>query len=146
MKHDLRSWPVSESVRRLNPHLFKCAGVGGLQVPEPEPAECDGSRAEDPGKSPGKNGVGQGRRGQPRGGPLYRVTLVSHRRRELDRDNLIGGLKALRDTVADMLNIDDSEKCVDWQYAQIITRGEEGTSVRIELTGSLSKKSNPKKH
>ena len=61
------------------------------------------------------------------------ITLVNFRHRELDRDNLIGGCKPLRDAIALWLGMDDSEKFIDWNYAQVQTRGEQGVAVKIEV-------------
>lgn len=64
--------------------------------------------------------------------PLLRIALISFRRRELDRDNLIGGFKPLRDAIARWLNLDDSDRVIEWEYGQQKTSGLEGTAVRIE--------------
>ena len=47
----------------------------------------------------------------------------------LDGDNLQGGLKALRDGIADRLGVDDADPRVTWEYAQ--ERGE--YAVRVEI-------------
>jgi len=49
----------------------------------------------------------------------------------LDGDNLQGSLKAIRDSVAAWLGVDDADSRVTWQYSQ--QRGEYG--VRIEFAG-----------
>jgi hypothetical protein len=64
-------------------------------------------------------------------GPVYRVAIVSLRAKFLDDDNLRGGSKAIRDAIADSLNIDDSERFVDWCYGQVKS-DTHGTIVRIE--------------
>jgi hypothetical protein len=46
------------------------------------------------------------------------VTLTRIAPRELDGDNLQGGLKACRDGVADWLGLDDRDPRVTWQYGQ----------------------------
>jgi len=48
----------------------------------------------------------------------------------LDGDNLQGGLKALRDGIADRLGVDDADPRVTWEYAQ--ERGE--YAVRVEIS------------
>lgn len=54
----------------------------------------------------------------------------------LDGDNLQGGLKALRDGIADRLGVDDADPRVTWEYAQ--ERGE--YAVRVEIfSGALDK-------
>ena len=64
-------------------------------------------------------------------GPLYRVTLISCRAGRLDEDNLIGGTKALRDAIADVLQCDDNEQTIDWCYGQAKSESH-GTIARIE--------------
>lgn len=60
------------------------------------------------------------------------IRLTRHGPRELDSDNLAGALKAVRDGVADALEIDDGSKRLRWEYAQ--ARGEYGVLVEIEAT------------
>lgn len=60
------------------------------------------------------------------------VTFISFRTRKIDDDNLCGGMKALRDSVAGSLGIDDGDERVLWQYCQVVTHGEPGTQVIIE--------------
>jgi len=67
--------------------------------------------------------------------PVVAVTLVAFVRRLRDDDNLIGGLKVLRDAVAFSLGVDDADPRVLWQCRQIETRGRVGTLVRIEAHG-----------
>lgn len=64
--------------------------------------------------------------------PILAVTFVAFVRRLRDDDNLTGGLKFLRDSVAHSLGIDDADPRVIWQCRQVETRGAEGTLVRIE--------------
>ena len=68
---------------------------------------------------------------------VFKITVVSitgYRRRFLDDDNFRGGLKALRDQIADYIGLDDSEKFVRWKYYQVKVenKDEEGTAVRIK--------------
>jgi len=46
---------------------------------------------------------------------------------------MIGGAKYLRDAIAKLLGIDDSELGVRWHYcqAEVRTKAEEGTLVRV---------------
>ena len=62
------------------------------------------------------------------------VSITGYRRRFLDDDNFRGGLKALRDQIADYIGLDDSEKFVRWKYYQVKVenKDEEGTAVRIK--------------
>lgn len=66
------------------------------------------------------------------GGPFVRVTLVNFRRRILDDDNYRAGCKGLRDAIARWLGLDDNEKFIKWNYAQVQTDGEIGMAVKIE--------------
>lgn len=76
-------------------------------------------------------------------GKRVRVTLVAFRSRQLDSDNLIGGLKPLRDAIACYLGIDDADKFIDWEYGQVSTQGETGVTVKIEVT-TIQPTTNPK--
>ena len=68
--------------------------------------------------------------------PLLPCVVTMTRRtptKFLDDDNLRGVLKSVRDGVADKLKIDDSDKRVEWRYAQVrCKRGEFGVFVRFE--------------
>lgn len=109
---------ASQSIKARNPQLF---GVG--QVPDPV------SQRED--RAPLVKKTSRTHRGIYR--HQVRITIVSFRRRLLDSDNLIAGAKQLRDVIAEMLGSSDAESAgIDWEYAQILTRGEEGTLMRIE--------------
>lgn len=115
---------VSESVRRLNPHLF---GLGGLPSPKPKQSiERPLERTQPRGKAIRKRVARSNR-------VIARVHIVSFRSKELDRDNLVGGCKWLRDAIACSLGIDDSERGIDWTYSQHITRGREGCVVTMEM-------------
>jgi len=64
-------------------------------------------------------------------GPVV-VTLTRIAPRQLDDDNNAGGLKAVRDGVADWLGVDDRHPSITWRYAQ--ERGAPKTyAVRIEV-------------
>ena len=65
------------------------------------------------------------------GTPQFRVTLVNFRKRLIDGDNLIGGCKPLRDTIASWLELDDNERFIDWEYHQVKSNNI-GTLVKIE--------------
>ena len=66
-------------------------------------------------------------------GPVLRVHLIAFRRpgRELDDDTLRGGLKLLRDAIADWFGLDDSQRVIAWEYSQAETRGRAGVGVLI---------------
>lgn len=51
------------------------------------------------------------------------VKLTRIGKRRLDDDNLARSFKAVRDGIADALNIDDGSDCLRWHYAQ--TTGKE---------------------
>lgn len=108
---------ASEAFKRLNPQLF---GLGGLQTAEPKPdRQCVGETAD---------------RAQKAGPCGVVICMVSFRRRTLDDDNLSGACKWLRDAIAASLGIDDGDSRLRWEYAQIETKGKEGTAVHISLT------------
>lgn len=110
---------VTESVRRRNPHLYGDK-VGGLEAGKPKPTTV---QALDGGKPKQKSGA--------RSLEIV-VTFTTHRARELDDDNAVGSLKPLRDAIAEHIGIDDGDKRVRWQYAQVVTKGKEGVHVTIE--------------
>ena len=115
---------VSESVRRLNPHLF---GLGGLQSPQPQQSAQGTLERPKPGGKAVRKRVARSNR------VIARVHIVSFRSKDLDRDNLVGGCKWIRDAIAMSLGIDDSERGIDWTYSQHITRGREGCVVTMEI-------------
>ena len=117
--YDPRNGPVSESCRKLNPHLFGVGAVAGAQ------------RERDPGQAlddkPPVQGGSQNRM-------AVRVSLIALRRRLLDGDNLQGGFKPLRDAVASSLGLDDADNVIAWEYHQMKCEGQEGAIVKIEVT------------
>lgn len=60
------------------------------------------------------------------------VTLIAHRHRLLDDDNLVAGFKPLRDAIARSLAIDDGSPDIRFVCGQLQTPGAEGTIVNIE--------------
>jgi hypothetical protein len=46
------------------------------------------------------------------------ITLTRVAPRELDGDNLQGGMKSVRDGVADWFGVDDRDPRIKWEYAQ----------------------------
>ena len=108
---------ASESVKRLNPHLF---AVGAVETRQSEQAAPLVSRPQ--GQQAGKTSVG------------YRVCLVAHLKRPMDgHDNLRASLKPLVDAIAATLGIDDGDKRIEWDYHQIKDRTE-GVAVKITET------------
>jgi predicted Fe-S protein YdhL (DUF1289 family) len=111
---------ASESFRKLNPHLF---GVGGLRSAEPQSDPGPALDSQPPEQKESPRGLGQGRR--------WHVCIIVLRRRIIDGDNLAGGCKALRDTIARWLGCDDAERFIAWEYGQQRTEGQLGTVVKI---------------
>lgn len=67
----------------------------------------------------------------PASGPVV-ITLTRIAPRALDTDNLVSGLKAVRDGLADALRVDDGSSRIEWCYAQ--GRGKPGEyAVRVEI-------------
>lgn len=60
------------------------------------------------------------------------IWLIRLAPRELDSDNLVASMKAVRDGVADALGMDDGDDRLRWRYAQ--RRGKPGEySVLVEI-------------
>jgi hypothetical protein len=73
--------------------------------------------------------------GAPPGPPLF-VLLTRIAPRELDSDNLAGAFKAVRDGIADWLEINDRDKRVRWSYGQ--EKGDpKSYAIRIEISRLL---------
>lgn len=107
---------ASETFRKLNPHLF---GVARLPVAQPQSRRRRGA---------------QGAAAVEEVGPCrVVVSLVSFRRVALDDDNLNGGFKWLRDAIARSLGLDDADPRLRFECAQVITKGQTGTAVKIEV-------------
>lgn len=49
------------------------------------------------------------------------ISFVRYGKRKLDSDNLQGAFKAVRDGVADALNINDGSDLIKWHYSQETT-------------------------
>lgn len=60
------------------------------------------------------------------------VTLTRIGPRTLDTDNLAGGFKQVRDTIADLLGYDDGDPRVEWIYAQEKGKPKE-YAIRVEI-------------
>lgn len=107
---------ASKSFLKLNPAL------GGLQerVAQPNPAPALVGR--EPGKKKGSGRV------------AVRVFIVSFRRRLYDSDSDVAAAKWLRDAISESLGIDDGHKAITFEYGQVRTIGDEGITVRIEVS------------
>lgn len=105
---------LPENIKKLNPHLF----VGGVGKPFSQP---NLAQALDRSRKAGKAGA-----------VCLVISLIRFGRRSLDSDNLAGGLKPLRDAIAQTLGVDDGAACIRWEYGQVETQGQQGTMVKIE--------------
>lgn len=124
---------ASETVRRLNPHIF---GVGAVPAAVAKPA--DGKSQDDAaGKERGKMGVGRQSRRNTVRRPIARISVLACRNRLLDGDNLVASLKFLQDAVADSLlpglPSGHADAFFKWDYEQIKTDGPEGVIVKITI-------------
>lgn len=73
-------------------------------------------------------------RRQRTGRVAIRVILVACRHKELDRDDSVNfSLKPIRDAIANSLGLDDNDARIKFHYGQVVTTGEQGVLVRIEL-------------
>lgn len=64
--------------------------------------------------------------------PAWRITLtrISPASKKADDDNVVGGLKIIRDELARLIGIDDGSPRVQWMYQQV--RGQWGVMIEIE--------------
>lgn len=113
---------ASDSFKRRNPHLF---GMGGVQPEVRQPKAILPLVEKPQGHKPRRKRVAISR-------PTIRVGLVNFRGKLLDGDNLITGYKGFRDAIARSLRMDDKDSVIEWEYSQLLTKGEQGTIVRIE--------------
>lgn len=110
-------FPISEATRRRNPQLF---GLGQVEGPKPKlaPIQTLVDGVQKPAGSQGRVAIC--------------ITIVQYRRRLLDgHDNLAYAVKPLVDAIAQSLGVDDGDKRLRWEYGQVQTAGEQGTSVKI---------------
>jgi hypothetical protein len=108
---------VSESVRRLNPHLYP---LGKMEARKPKPSAAPALERRVSRSKTSKRGVG------------LAVSFCAHRKVLLDDDNNVASIKPLRDAVSAHLGVDDGDPSIRFQYTQIATCGTEGVSVTIE--------------
>jgi hypothetical protein len=108
----------SKSFRALNPHIF---GGSPVEAPQPKPVAAQTLAGVAPEQQSRKKRM------------VCIVSLIACRRRLLDDDNNVASFKPLRDAIAETLGIDDGEKCLRWQCAQVLTTGREVTLVKVEL-------------
>lgn len=123
---------ASESFKRLNGHLF---GLGSLGTFVNEPKQQRAlERQTSPNQSRNQSmGRSRGRKSER----ILRITLLRFGKTEWDSDNLIAGLKPLRDTVAQWFfggtrGQHDGDKKIEWIYGQVKTTGQRGVLVKAE--------------
>lgn len=75
------------------------------------------------------------------GGGTVTLTRQSAKGRLLDDDNLASAMKAVRDAVADQLDVDDGDLRVTWCYEQ--RRGQTGVEIRLTPTDADLKRVTP---
>lgn len=109
---------VTESVRRLNPHLYPA--LGGVAASQPKPIALRTLEQIIQKRQKGKGGV------------EIVVSLITCRSRETDDDGNVAALKPLRDAIAASIGIDDGDKRIRFEYGQIETRGEQGVIVKVK--------------
>ncbi len=125
----LKSAPVSQAVRRRNPHIYgertnqtHDSGVHpGLQSAKREPNPV---QTLDLGTTP--------RSGRKRK-LVAIVTILAFRNRYADDDNITAGCKSLRDCIATSLGVDDGDGRVRFECRAVQTGGREQTIVIIDL-------------
>lgn len=125
--NELNALKVSEEVRRLNPDLF--GGVAS-KLSDAKPKRNPGGASQKADANQKGIAGGVGKRDMR---PI--VTITSFRARLIeDDDNLRGGCKYLRDSIAKSLGLDDKDTVIDWRYYQtkVDHRSEEGTLIKIE--------------
>ena len=65
--------------------------------------------------------------------PRVVITLTRVAPRRMDSDNLEMALKAVRDGVADALGMDDGNRRILWQYAQMLPDKRDRFGVEVEI-------------
>jgi len=119
---------LRERIIRQDPANFNVAGiitrapgpVGAVPRPKPEPHPLPALDPKPKARASRKRRL------------AVIVTLISARHQLLDDDNLRGAFKGLRDAISRSIGLDDADKRLVWQYAQVQTTGAEGSLVTIE--------------
>lgn len=125
-------------LKKLFPHASQAfidgncgvAGGDGLGSAERKPGAIPARPGDVAPRKVCRTGVS---RGHERSGVRVRIAFVACLARELDDDNLVGGLKHLRDVVARELGVDDGDRRLVWEYGQTLTRGRQQTIVKISV-------------
>ncbi len=117
---DLQSWGYSE---QPDGTWAKSNRLDAVSKPVSQ------SNSRSPTQGPNKNEKGSKAKVERK--PI--VCIYGFRCRLLDDDNFRGGLKHLRDSIAQSLNRDDFESEIEWRYQQVKVsqRKEEGTLIKI---------------
>lgn len=125
---DELSAKVSASVRTLNPEVFGGNPVAPIQESVKKRARRRTIEETLAAQEGAKRSLEQRSSVKPV------VTIIGFRVRTLDDDNFSGGLKALRDSIAAFLGLDDHHSQIKWRYYQVEVehKHEEGTCVKIE--------------
>lgn len=111
-------------------NLFPNASQSTIQANTDSLAPLQGAQRERDPASPLDRS--HAKRQSGKGGVEVCVLIIGVRQRPLDDDNFEAGCKNLRDSIAASLGCDDGDKRLMWQYAQVVTGGNEGTIVLIE--------------
>jgi len=135
----IRKTLAQDEAQRLNPRLYgPAAHKRAVENAEAEKAACN-ERVDQLAESVAKQNAIHALDNQPKdrtrrqGRVAIIVTITSYRRAELDFDNLVSGLKSLRDAIASSLALDDADKRLRWEYSQVVTTGITGTHVLITM-------------
>lgn len=123
--HDFKN--VSETVKRLNPHIFDRAAVDRLPAAH---RQCVDKKAL-VGEPPREKACGKG--GAESAQPIVRVVLVSFRGRATDSDNDTFAAKGIRDELAKWIGLDDGSPLIEWEYQRVISPKHRGILVKIDL-------------
>jgi len=116
---------VSESVRKLNPHLYgNHNSVRQLPRPVEERDPAQALVGGDARKAKGDRRVAGSQK------PVCRVVIVCLVGRVKDDDN--PEVKWLRDEIARSLGLDDNQRFVEWEVHQVCSR-ERGTIVHVAM-------------
>lgn len=120
-----------ENRARLEQAAHELAVMGGIRGRERQPNQRPALEPRPPQDQKRIRGVGVCK-------PLIRVSFISCRRRLItDSDNFPSAFKALRDAIAASFGFDDADLIpgglFTWEYGQVVTSGEQGTIVRIEV-------------
>ena len=103
--------------------------VGALAPGQPQPQPAGALDEPTPPRRRRARGLGRGTPAESRGGLQF--DLVAFLRLRLDDDNLTGGLKPLRDAVAQSLGIDEADPRLRFVVHQCPGAGPHGVVVRI---------------